>query len=144
MLEALHKAQGGGSGGRHEGAQAWGGWGDKLKSSAVADVSVFSAKMGLCTVATAEIRAASVRSITRGGEAAAQPLEVKSCALVPERSWLSLGMRTVHQATQESFWALAWGRRGGTNVHVGWWPGCLTGDAEQDCVVSLGTHHGSS
>lgn len=93
----------------------------------MADVSVFSARMGLCTVVIADIRAASVRSVTRGGEAAAKPLEAKSCALIPERSWLSLGVRTVHQAMQEPFWALAWGRRGGTDVHVGWWPGCLTG-----------------
>lgn len=101
--------------------------GDKLKSSAVAEVSKFSATMGLCAVVIAEVSAASVRSVTRGGEAAAQPREAKSCAFIPERSWRSWGMRTVHQAIQKPFQALAWGRRGETDGHMGWWPQCLIG-----------------
>ena len=121
-LEALQKAQARGSRGRAEGAQAQGGWGNKLKSSAVAGVSDLSVTTGLCAIVIAEIRTASVRSVTRGGEAAAQPGEAKSCTFIPESSWLSWGVRTVHQAMQEPFWALAWGRRGGTDGHVGWWP----------------------
>lgn len=44
----------------------------KVKSSAVAEVSDFSAVKGmsLCTTVVAEIRAASVRSATRGLETA--------------------------------------------------------------------------
>lgn len=57
-----------------------------LKSSAVAEVSDFSATMGLCAIVIAEVRAASVRSATREGVAAAQPGEVKNCALIPEGS----------------------------------------------------------
>lgn len=67
--------------------------------------------MGLCAVVITQLRAASVRGVTRGGEA-------KSCAFIPEGSWLSWGVRTVQQATQEHFRALTWGRRGGTN----YWP----------------------
>lgn len=33
----------------------------------------------------------------------------------------------MHQAMQGPFWALAWGRRGGTDGHVGWWSGSLIG-----------------
>ena len=101
--EALQKAQAGGSRSRAEGAQAQGGGGDKLKSSAVAEISNFSATMGLCTVVIAEVRAASVRSVTKGGRAAVWSREAKSCAFIPERSWLSWGVRMVHQEIQEPF-----------------------------------------
>lgn len=60
----------------------------KLKSSAVAEVSDFSAVKGmsLCTVVLAEIRAASVRSVTRGEEAAVLSSHT-GAGLSGERGW---------------------------------------------------------
>ena len=76
-LPALQKTQAGGSRGRAEGAQAQGSRGggvggrcDKLKITAVVEVSDFSATKGpgLCTVVIAEVRAASEeRNQSRGG-----------------------------------------------------------------------------
>lgn len=57
------------------------------------------------------------RSITRGGKAAVQPENTKSCVFIPGISWLSWGVRTVHQAMQKPFCASTWGRKGGTDRH---------------------------
>lgn len=45
------------------------------------------------------------------------PEDTKNYVFIPEITWLSWGVRTVHQAMQKPFCASTWGRRGGTDGH---------------------------